>query len=1093
MKKIYAFFCFIFFVSCSFGQSINTEFGKNRVQYHNDFTNWWKYETENFITYWYGKAKNVAIPSIQMAEMDFDEIQKKLEHRINDKIEIIVYTDLTDLKQSNIGLSESFLNQAGKTKVVGNKVFVYFNGDHQHLHKQIKGGTATIFMNSLLFGSSLQEMVQNAVSVNVPDWYYHGLISFIKDGWDVGSDEKLRNLLNRKKRPYKNFDKLVKDYPDLAGQAMWYYLDLTYGSSTLSNLLYLSRINRSIESGYIYVLGFNFSEISSDWFQFFHKLYQEEGPTFNRSIEPESILIKEKCIINKIQLSPDGKQLLFARNNRDRVQVRLLNLQNNQQQKLFSYGNVNGLQETDTNYPLLAWSPSGEELSIVYEKRDVIYHRKIDLRTGVETQEPFAPEYQRVYSLSYINDMDFAISANTDGFSDLYYYKSKTRVSDRLTHDFYDDLDARQINYLSRSGILFSSNRKSTELKKMVLDTVLPLRKFDLWFLSLGDNPTLEKIGDGHPFNQRQSVIIGTANVLFLSDKSGVQNLQLVSDSSSDKTSTPVNYHFLTNFDRNIITHAMYGNSYYYVVADEKRHYLMQKTIDVQSTFEAPITNARIRNSALSQHEIQDLQKRQLKKPWVQKDRTESTESKNYPEAYKFQAEFPDPELKTPDFISEILEENTAIPLQPKAEGDGKKIIKYNQVRATASRLNFRIDDYTSKLDNSVLFEGLDSYAGEREEYNYTPMGILMKASVKDLFEDYFIEGGIRVPTSFSGTELFLVLDDKKKRFDKRYALYRKTQTSRADIFSFSADKSRKNTFLALFQIRYPFDIFTSIRASATLRNDRFYELSSDQQSFNEPINHTQRLGLKLEYVFDNTIVRDLNLLTGMRYKFYVEAVNRFDIQITNPRSFNPSEAFMTIIGVDVRKYFPLDKRSIFAMRLAGATSFGSEKTLFFLGGVENWFLPQFEQNIPLPEGDDFAYKTIAPNMRGFNYNVRNGSSFALLNNEIRFPVFNYLTKRKIRYSFFRHFQLISFFDAGLAWHGWSPYSEKNPLNSIILENPPTVTVKVNYFRDPIVMGYGFGFRTMVLGYFLRFDYAWGIETREIQDPKLYISFGTDF
>jgi hypothetical protein len=42
-------------------------------------------------------------------------------------------------------------------------------------------------------------------------------------------------------------------------------------------------------------------------------------------------------------------------------------------------------------------------------------------------------------------------------------------------------------------------------------------------------------------------------------------------------------------------------------------------------------------------------------------------------------------------------------------------------------------------------------------------------------------------------------------------------------------------------------------------------------------------------------------------------------------------------------------------------------------------------------------------------------------------------------------------------------------------------------------MGYGAGIRTLLFGYFLRVDYGWGIETREIQQPRLYIALGTDF
>jgi hypothetical protein len=293
--------------------------------------------------------------------------------------------------------------------------------------------------------------------------------------------------------------------------------------------------------------------------------------------------------------------------------------------------------------------------------------------------------------------------------------------------------------------------------------------------------------------------------------------------------------------------------------------------------------------------------------------------------------------------------------------------------------------------------------------------------------------------------------------------------------------------------LKYPLDIFTSLRATATLRNDRYYFLSSDPTTFSEPVDYTQRIGLKLEYVFDNTVPMDLNLWKGRRYKLYVEALNKFELQLSAPSAFKPSEGFMTIMGLDYREYIALDNWSIFAFRFAGATTLGSEKNLFFLGGMESWFLPKFDQSIPIPQDENFAYKTIAPNVRGFNYNIRNGSSFALLNAELRSPVFNYLSKRKLRYAFFRHFQVIGFFDAGMAWHGLSPYGEKNPLNSVVLENPPTVILNVNYFRDPLVMGYGIGVRTMILGYFMRFDYAWGIETRKIQEPKFYISFGTDF
>jgi len=155
----------VFFLACMttvYGQSINTDFGKNRVQHHDDFNNWWRYETENFITYWYGKGRNIAEPVIQMAELDHDEIQNIMEHRTNDKLEIIVYTDITDLKQSNIGLEETFTSKTGETKIVGNKMFVYFDGNHNNLRVQIREGIASVYLSAMLFGDNFQEIVQNA-------------------------------------------------------------------------------------------------------------------------------------------------------------------------------------------------------------------------------------------------------------------------------------------------------------------------------------------------------------------------------------------------------------------------------------------------------------------------------------------------------------------------------------------------------------------------------------------------------------------------------------------------------------------------------------------------------------------------------------------------------------------------------------------------------------------------------------------------------------------------------------------------------------------------------------------------------------------
>jgi hypothetical protein len=277
------------------------------------------------------------------------------------------------------------------------------------------------------------------------------------------------------------------------------------------------------------------------------------------------------------------------------------------------------------------------------------------------------------------------------------------------------------------------------------------------------------------------------------------------------------------------------------------------------------------------------------------------------------------------------------------------------------------------------------------------------------------------------------------------------------------------------------------------LRQDKKLTLTSDKITLETPDYAEQRAAIRLSAVYDNTVDMDINLKTGSRARFYVEAVKRFELNTQPNWSFRLNTGFMTVLNLDARHYQRLDKHSILALRLAAATSFGSEKILYYVGGVDNWIIPKFNESIPVPQNENFAYQTLAVHMRGFKQNIRNGSSFALLNSEVRIPVFKYFSKKPVMGSFWKNFQITGFFDAGSAWTGSSPYNGDNPINIVFIENPPTVKVKVNYFRDPLVAGYGAGLRMQVFGLFLRADYAWGIESRRVQKPMLYIALGADF
>jgi len=120
-------------------------------------------------------------------------------------------------------------------------------------------------------------------------------------------------------------------------------------------------------------------------------------------------------------------------------------------------------------------------------------------------------------------------------------------------------------------------------------------------------------------------------------------------------------------------------------------------------------------------------------------------------------------------------------------------------------------------LDNSLLFQGLESPAANPDGFETPIPGILLKTSFKDLFEDYEFELGARFPTTFNGDEYFLIFKDKKKRLDKTYTAYRKTRKFTPNDSSFPPERTRSVTLLGQVQYSYPLDIFTSIRGISNM------------------------------------------------------------------------------------------------------------------------------------------------------------------------------------------------------------------------------------------------------------------------------------
>jgi Tol biopolymer transport system component len=828
--------CFLFSSSSLLSQGTQVEFGKNRVQYHRDFDEWSQYESDNFVVFWYGRSRNIGEAVVQLAEYDFDEVQRSLEHRMNEKVQIVVYADLTDFKQSNIGQEEVFGNVAGQTKIIGNSLFVYYDGDHSHLRKQIREGIASVYLNTMLFGANFQEVIQNAVSLNLPLWFTQGLVAYLGEPWNTDVDNALREEMLDPK--FKGFGSLASSNPRLMGNALWYFIRTQYTPKTVSNLLYLTRINRSVEGGFQYVMGVSLNEIILRCERFFLEKYKADQAS--RKMPPLStipIKNKKQVPVTKASISPNGRFMTYLTNDKGKIKLYLQEVTGENRTLIYRQGVKNVFQATDYQYPLVSWSPSGKELAILTEKKDKLSLGTYNVETKKLTKEPLAEQYQRIYSMDFYDPFTLLFSADVSSQADIFLYSTRTRQTQRITNDYFDDKDASAVNIGNKRGILFVSNREDSLLRAVRRDTLLPLKPFDVFYYDMETRGNELVRVTNTPFaNERKPISIDTTHFAFLSDRSGIMNretgfletyihhitrhvilkdgihLRFDADSiPSGFDTTLIDSIYLepvykkraftglnSNYDRNILDHYdANGYQVYSLMYREKKYQIISELVDptvwVKSAKVKGMENSSLPVSALPN--ITPSGREIAKKSEI------NAKEEPLDEKYLFQTPFGAPVKKIESPVAAPLDQTPSGLLSGNSTFQ-KPVYRLRPTQLIPYRTQFHTDYVVTQMDNSLLFGGLDQFAATADGFTVPPAGMLMKMNLKDLFEDHEFEGGIRVPTAFNGAEYFFLYHNRKHRLDKRWAFYMKDQRNRSDANSYIPQRDRYNILLGQFTLR---------------------------------------------------------------------------------------------------------------------------------------------------------------------------------------------------------------------------------------------------------------------------------------------------
>ncbi len=1113
-------------------QVSGVEFGRNRVQYKK--FKWEYYQTKNFNTYYNQNGQELAKFVAQVAEEELPGIENFTEYGLQRRANIVLYNDFADMKQSNIGMGIDWQTTGGLTKLVNNKMVIYFNGDHANLKKQVREGIARILTESVLFGDDIGEFAGNQALLDLPTWLTDGYIAFAAENWSTQLDDELKSEILSGN--YTKFYSFAFDKPLLAGHAFWYYIEERYKKENVTYLLYLARIYKNLNRACLQVCKKKFREVLSDFMEYEEEKYYKDiarRRAYPKGNFIESFDIGKRLDYYRINVNPNKKNNSFAVVQYKKGIVKLKLSEDYEYTTLLKYGIRSYKNEVNPDYPLIAWDPKGTRLTVIYSEEGKLKLFVYDIVTRIKY-----PKLDLTDKLGMVQDVKYMLDSRTlllsavkNGHTDIFTLNLENEKLQQITNDVYDDLDPTFVSFPNKTGIIFASNRPGPEAK--TADTVLPSdNRFNIFLITnYGNKPELNQItqlsnlkyGNARypmPYNQNHFTFISDENGVanryagfFTTKTAGLDTLVLIGEeilrnpaprevdsvlkvySKEDVDSVAViavsedsAYTFpLSNYVSSVAETRIAGDnnqvSEVTRQSDEKTLYKLkidENTLRRRNITVPPTTY--MKNIVMADKIVQD------KLPPVGSviDSTKKQDD-------IFQNQFPG-EKQDSDLVGKVFTSD-----EPVKENILQKAKHYKYKPA-----KFSFDYLGAVFSNAVLFNRFQYYGGGSGPImlnSGTPLNLLARVGTSDLMEDTKVTGAFHLSTNLKDNEWFLSYRNFKRRFDWGASYYRNVlQAALVDPSGFTLPAK---LFLNIYNanVAYPFDESKRISLTLGIRRDNIVTNTfwPDSLSLVFPnIKRTFSLA-HLEYVYDNTLNPVQNIWNGLRYKFYIDWNTDISKGKTGGRqNFN--------WGFDGRYYYPIYRNFIWAGRAAGDFSWGDQKTIYYLGGADGWLMfgsnkksnggYRYFNEANTPAADEtYAFQSLAINMRGFIQNVANGNNAVVLNSEFRLPVFSTLFNRPINNAFLRNFQLIQFVDLGNAWNG-SYNSLKRPQtiyrDARNQNNPVTVKIKAGGI-GPFAGGYGFGARSTFLGYFLKLDAAWPMNGFFRGKPVLYFCMGLDF
>jgi len=1097
-------------------------FGKNRVQYE-PFA--WRFiETEHFDIYYYDeKNYHLAQFTAESVESSLQQLMEDFNHTLTARIPVIIYDSHSDFSQTNVvDLPIDAQGIGGVTDKFKNRMTQPFMGDYADFRRTLQHELLHAFVNDMYYGGTVQSIMRHNIQLVLPLWFEEGLAEYMALGWDTQTDMYIRDAIINNYLP--NLTQLRGYFAYRGGQSFWNFIAEEYGRSKITEILQRVRQTRSVQQALTQSTGLRMEDLNERWKDSLQRRYFPEVAERDPMTRYGSLLTDRRqrqagTYNTSPSISPMGDRIAYISNRRGVFDVVVVSAVTGERIKTLIRGEDSPMfEELNILNPNLAWSPDGREVALA-TKSDGVYHLGI---VNYESGDLRMFRFQEVDALSSVawspDGKKIAFDGNTGSYQSIFVFDLESQELTNLTRDVFTDKepawspDSETIYFVSNRGDHLQAGRYLSGYSILQFESSY---ETDIYSIRLGSS-RIERLTNTPNWSETQPALARDGRMVFISDKNGIPNIyefdletrtanpltdvrtgitQLsISSDGSRLVFNGLNEGYLDLF--------LMRNPFQMQLNRELTpNYWAQRRASESITRRVPATgyamemiSRRTSGNVVMIHPVPDPVSVQQPDPEDQLDPDEEPDQ--------------EPDLSTIDFRNYVF---------------GEAVIRDTTLALRDDPEQFRPRDHLTEDGRyqpkryRLSFSPDITYAAGQIDTYYGGSAFAM-VTLSDLFGDHRIALGTN-----------LVFDLRNSDYILQYGYYRQRTNYLVSVFhqsqnyqTFYGELLRFRTYGVGMEFQYPFNRFERIDYGASWMGISRDFSSVSQLTFqglatNLTSETTSFLYPQVTYTADYTIPGFITPQGGRRYSLRLSG--------SPPAPLPDSPVFASLLG-DYRRYINLGSRYSIALRGTGAASFGPDSQTFFMGGMLGWINQRWSDvDIPFDRLADTFFTQPATPLRGHEFNTLYGDKFTLINAEFRFPLFAAILPGPIPVLPLYNITGAAFLDVGSAWGfdiNYSLFTDGLTGDPIVYyQKPGDLQLKVSrreevwinrstgliregqpqpgdiltsYMDGDVLIGAGFGLRTIFLGLPFRYDVGWPYERDGFRNrPIHYFSIGIDF